>query len=51
LRTTANTPEAHPPAVKVETRATRVEVSRDGRRRLTSDLSAPPKVPDDWQER
>ncbi|HEX8292574.1 MAG TPA: PBP1A family penicillin-binding protein [Pyrinomonadaceae bacterium] len=48
----ARTPEAsedYPPALR-ETRATRVEVGRDGRRRLTSDLSAPPTVAADWQE-
>jgi penicillin-binding protein 1B len=49
LRTTA-TPEAYPPAAGEGTRATRVEVGRDGRRRLTSDLSAPPRGADNWQE-
>jgi penicillin-binding protein 1B len=39
------TSEEYQPAVKAQTRATRVEVGRDGRRRLTSDLSAPPVVP------
>ncbi|MBV8858207.1 MAG: PBP1A family penicillin-binding protein [Acidobacteria bacterium] len=49
LRTSA-TSEAYPPAVKEGTRATHVEVGRDGRRRLTSDLSAPPGGSDNWQE-
>jgi penicillin-binding protein 1B len=38
------------PASKEGTRATRVEVGRDGRRRLTSDMSVAPKTADDWQE-
>jgi penicillin-binding protein 1B len=46
----AVTSDEYAPAVRAETRATRVEVTRDGRRRLTSDLSAPPKDPDDWRE-
>jgi penicillin-binding protein 1B len=32
------------------TRATRVEVNRDGRRRLTNDVRVAPKTADDWQE-
>ncbi len=43
---TAETSEEYSPAPKEETRATRVEVGRDGRRRLTNDLSAPPKGAD-----
>jgi penicillin-binding protein 1B len=46
----AETSEAYPPAVKEERRATRVEVGRDGRRRLTSDMSAPPKGADNRPE-
>jgi penicillin-binding protein 1B len=46
----AGTSEEYSPAYKEERRATRVEVGRDGRRRLTSDMSVPPKVPDDWQK-
>ncbi len=38
------------PALKEETRATRTEVSRDGRRRLTNDLNVAPKPVDDWQD-
>ena len=48
---TSEVVEEYPPALKERTRATRVEVGRDGRRRLTNDLSGPPKTPDDWQER
>lgn len=48
---TAETAEEYSPAIKIETHATRVEVGRDGRRRLTSDMSAPPRGADDWQER
>ena len=48
---TMATSEVYSPARREETRATRVEVGRDGRRRLTSDLSVAPKIADDWQER
>ncbi|HEY0169693.1 MAG TPA: PBP1A family penicillin-binding protein [Pyrinomonadaceae bacterium] len=44
------TSEDYPPTLKRETRATRVEVGRDGRRRLTNDMSVAPKGADDWQE-
>ena len=47
----AETSEEYRPALKEETRATRVEVGRDGRRRLTNDMSAARKTTDDWQER
>jgi penicillin-binding protein 1B len=47
---TAETLEEYPPDIKEETRATRVEVSRDGQRRLTNDMSVAPKTADDWQE-
>ncbi|HEX6184780.1 MAG TPA: PBP1A family penicillin-binding protein, partial [Pyrinomonadaceae bacterium] len=43
-------PEVYPPAVKQEGRATRVEVGRDGRRRLTNEMSVAPKGANDWQE-
>jgi penicillin-binding protein 1B len=39
---TAETAEEYAPAHAERTRATRVEVNRDGRRRLTNDLTAPP---------
>ncbi|HEX8115799.1 MAG TPA: PBP1A family penicillin-binding protein [Pyrinomonadaceae bacterium] len=42
--------EEYSPALKGETRETRVEVGRDGRRRLTTDLRVAPKRADDWQE-
>ncbi|HEX7318396.1 MAG TPA: PBP1A family penicillin-binding protein [Pyrinomonadaceae bacterium] len=48
--TATESSEEYPPAVKAQTRATRVEVGRDGRRRLTSDLSAPPTGSDDPPE-
>ncbi|HWS88394.1 MAG TPA: penicillin-binding transpeptidase domain-containing protein, partial [Pyrinomonadaceae bacterium] len=44
------TSDERPPALREATRATRVEVGRDGRRRLASDVSVAPKSPDDWQE-
>lgn len=47
---TAEESKEYSPAIKTETRTTRTEVGRDGRRRLTNDLSAPPKGADDWQE-
>ena len=47
---TSETSEEYAPALKAETRTTRVEVSRDGRRRLTNDMRVAPKTADDWQE-
>jgi penicillin-binding protein 1B len=46
----AETSEEYPPAFGEETRATRVEVGRDGRRRLTNDVRVAPKTSDDWQD-
>ncbi|HEX8722270.1 MAG TPA: PBP1A family penicillin-binding protein [Pyrinomonadaceae bacterium] len=40
--------EAYRPATLEETRATRIEVGRDGRRRLTNDLRGAPRGPDGW---
>jgi hypothetical protein len=48
--TTPDVSEGYAPAVKPESRATRVEVGRDGRRRLTNDMSVAPKGANDWQE-
>jgi penicillin-binding protein 1B len=45
----AENAEEYAPALKAESRATRVEVGRDGRRRLTNDVRAAPKSADDWQ--
>lgn len=42
--------EESAPAFKEERRATRVEVGRDGRRRLTNEMRVAPKTADDWQE-
>jgi penicillin-binding protein 1B len=42
--------EEYAPPLKEEPRATRVEVSRDGRRRLTNDMRVAPKGAYDWQE-
>jgi penicillin-binding protein 1B len=42
--------EEYSPALKAEPRATRTEVGRDGRRRLTNDLSVAPRGADDWQD-
>ncbi|MDT5269329.1 MAG: penicillin-binding protein [Acidobacteriota bacterium] len=42
--------EEYSPTPRQETRATRVEVNRDGRRRLTNDMRVAPKDADDWQE-
>jgi len=38
------------PVLREEPRATRVELGRDGRRRLTNDLRVAPKGADGWQE-
>jgi penicillin-binding protein 1B len=46
----AETSEESLPTHKEETRATRVEVSRDGRRRLTNDMHVTSKTADGWQE-
>jgi hypothetical protein len=48
--TTPDVSEGYSPAAKQESRATRVEVGRDGRRRLTNDMSSAPKGANDWQE-
>jgi penicillin-binding protein 1B len=48
-RTTEASEEYEPP-LKEEPRATRVEVIRDGRRRLTNDMRVAPKSGADWQE-
>jgi hypothetical protein len=48
--TTTGVTEGYTPAVKQESRATRVEVGRDGRRRLTNDMSVAPKGADNWQD-
>jgi penicillin-binding protein 1B len=37
-------------SLKEETRATRIEVGRDGRHRLTNEMRVAPKGADDWQE-
>ena len=50
MTTTTDVSEGYAPAVKPESRATRVEVGRDGRRRLTNDMSVAPKGANDWQE-
>jgi penicillin-binding protein 1B len=42
------TSEEYVPAFKEESRATRVEIGRDGRRRLTNDLRLAPKGANDW---
>jgi penicillin-binding protein 1B len=47
---TLETAEEYPSSLRKETRVTRVEVGRDGRRRLTNDMSVAPKGADDWQE-
>ena len=47
---TAETTEAASTVLREETRATRVEVNRDGRRRLTNDMRVTSKTADDWQE-
>lgn len=44
------TSEAYSPTPHEAPRATRVEVGRDGRQRLTNDMRVTPKNPDDWQE-
>jgi hypothetical protein len=47
---TTDVSEGYSPTVKQESRATRVEVGRDGRRRLTNEMSVAPKGAADWQE-
>jgi penicillin-binding protein 1B len=47
---TAKISEEYSTPLKAETRATRVEVGRNGRRRLTNDMSVAPKTADDWQD-
>ena len=46
----AEMPKVDLPASADPPRATRVEVGRDGRRRLTNDMKVAPKGADDWQE-
>jgi penicillin-binding protein 1B len=46
----AGASEEYVPAVKAEPRATRVEVGRDGRRRLTNEVRLAPESADGWQD-
>jgi penicillin-binding protein 1B len=47
---TTETVEAYAPSPTEARRATRVEVGRDGRRRLTNEMSVAPKGADNWPE-